>query len=286
MHIKYIYFQANPRGSTRRHNTGLTRSTLQRILKDDLALYPYKIQSKNKLKPADLVRRLAFCQWLVHPRRIHNITFVIGDEAQFLVNGKVCTQNVRHYAPRGNPPVNFTYETDSNNRQSVRVWAGVVDQHLLGPFFFNGNLDSQGYINLIQQQVIPALQQLGYRQARHGVHFNAMYFIQDGAPCHTSRQTRAFLEQYFPGKVVSRFNATEWPPRSPDLNPCDFWLWGYLKAKVYTLPMPASVQELQARIRHECQQIPGNVVQSVVRAMYDRANVCVQRRGRVVEGRD
>jgi hypothetical protein len=24
-----------------------------------------------------------------------------------------------------------------------------------------------------------------------------------------------------------------WPPRSPDLNPCDFYLWGKLKSVVY-----------------------------------------------------
>ena len=25
----------------------------------------------------------------------------------------------------------------------------------------------------------------------------------------------------------------KWPPQSPDLNPCDFYLWGYLKSVVY-----------------------------------------------------
>ncbi|GFV87672.1 uncharacterized protein TNCV_779561 [Trichonephila clavipes] len=31
----------------------------------------------------------------------------------------------------------------------------------------------------------------------------------------------------------SRAFPTAWSPRSPDLNPCDFWLWGYLKNLVY-----------------------------------------------------
>ncbi|GFW24449.1 hypothetical protein TNCV_606901 [Trichonephila clavipes] len=30
---------------------------------------------------------------------------------------------------------------------------------------------------------------------------------------------------------------TAWPPRSSDLNPSDFWLWGYLKAMVYRDPL-------------------------------------------------
>ena len=100
--VQILSFQANPHQSSRRNNVPISRTTLRRILKEDLVLYPYKIERRNKLRPADLGRRLAFCQWLRGNRR-HPITFLIGDEAQFLLNGKVCTQNVRSYAPKGNP---------------------------------------------------------------------------------------------------------------------------------------------------------------------------------------
>ena len=29
-----------------------------------------------------------------------------------------------------------------------------------------------------------------------------------------------------------------WPPRSPDLTPCDFFLWGYVKVHVFVRPSP------------------------------------------------
>ena len=35
------------------------------------------------------------------------------------------------------------------------------------------------------------------------------------------------------------------PPRSPDENPCDFFLWGYVKDQVYVRPLPASIPELK-----------------------------------------
>ena len=35
-----------------------------------------------------------------------------------------------------------------------------------------------------------------------------------------------------------------WPPRSPDLTICDFFLWGYVKDRVYVPPLPATVDEL------------------------------------------
>ena len=37
-----------------------------------------------------------------------------------------------------------------------------------------------------------------------------------------------------------------WPPRSPDLTPCDFFLWGFVKDTVP--PLPANLQDLRNRI--------------------------------------
>jgi len=39
-----------------------------------------------------------------------------------------------------------------------------------------------------------------------------------------------------------------WPPRSPDLTPCDFFLWGYIKERVYVPPLPADLDGLTNRI--------------------------------------
>ena len=39
-----------------------------------------------------------------------------------------------------------------------------------------------------------------------------------------------------------------WPPRSPDITPCDFFLWRYVKERVYVPPLPADLDELTNRI--------------------------------------
>ncbi|GFS52243.1 uncharacterized protein TNCV_4849791 [Trichonephila clavipes] len=47
---------------------------------------------------------------------------------------------------------------------------------------------------------------------------------------HTLDCVQQFLWQHFTNdRVISRAFPTAWPPRSLDLNPCDFWLWRYLK---------------------------------------------------------
>ena len=65
-----------------------------------------------------------------------------------------------------------------------------------------------------------------------------------------------YLGNQFGDRVISRryLRGREWPPRSPDLSPLDFCLWGYLKSKVYS-PRPATLNELQAIIVREVAQI-------------------------------
>ncbi|GBM44524.1 hypothetical protein AVEN_182224-1 [Araneus ventricosus] len=53
------------------------------------------------------------------------------------------------------------------------------------------------------------------------------------------------------------------PPRSPDLTPCDFFLWGYVKDKVYVSPMPTTLEALQERITAAVTDIDGNMLLNV-----------------------
>ena len=60
-----------------------------------------------------------------------------------------------------------------------------------------------------------------------------VYFQQDGATCHTISETIGLLCEKFPGQMISRKGDYNWPPRSCDLTSLDFFLWGYVKDKVY-----------------------------------------------------
>ena len=47
-----------------------------------------------------------------------------------------------------------------------------------------------------------------------------------------------FLDATFPNRWIGRDGPTPWPPRSPDITPLDFFLWGYVKDKVFSTPVP------------------------------------------------
>ena len=57
------------------------------------------------------------------------------------------------------------------------------------------------------------------------------YFQQDGATPHTTYIVQKWLYEEFSNRFVDK---KKWPPRSPDINPCDFYLWAYLKSIVIT----------------------------------------------------
>ena len=56
-----------------------------------------------------------------------------------------------------------------------------------------------------------------------------------------------FLDATFPNRWIVRDGPTPWPPRSPDITPIDFILWGYVKDKVFSTPVP-DITNLKARI--------------------------------------
>ena len=47
---------------------------------------------------------------------------------------------------------------------------------------------------------------------------------------------------------IGRGGTIAWPSRSPDVTTLDFSVWGYVKNKIFVPHLPASLEELRARI--------------------------------------
>jgi len=65
----------------------------------------------------------------------------------------------------------------------------------------------------------------------------------------------------------------EWPPRSPDLSSLDYFLWGYLKGKVYAIK-PRNLEELRQRIIEEAALIAPEFLRNAISSFYDRIAYC------------
>lgn len=93
-------------------------------------------------------------------------------------------------------------------------------------------VNKEGCIELIQNFVVPSLQQ-------SGLEINFLGFQQDGATVHTSDVSMAIMQRLFLRHLISQLGDVAWPARSPDLTACDFGYGASLRAKVLQQNIPA-----------------------------------------------
>ncbi|GFV30904.1 putative DD41D transposase [Trichonephila clavipes] len=165
--------------------------------------------------------------------------FII-DEAHFWLNGYVNKQNCRIWS-EANPPVCRNTVTSRKLTVWCSLWAGGI----IGPYFFkndeghNVTVNGDRYRAMNANFFIPELN-------NHDV--QELWFQQNGATCHTARTTIDLLKDTFGDRLISRFGPVNWPPRSCDLTPLDYFLWGDVKSLVYE-DKPQTLDHLEDNIR-------------------------------------
>ncbi|GFY24194.1 uncharacterized protein TNCV_1012471 [Trichonephila clavipes] len=110
--------------------------------------------------------------------------------------------------------------------EKLTVWCALWAGGIIGPYFFkndeghNVTVNGDRYRAMITNFFIPELN-------NHDV--QELWFQQDGATCHTARATIDLLKETFGDRLISRFGPVNRPPRSCDLTPLDYFLWGLCK---------------------------------------------------------
>lgn len=238
-------------------------------------LYPYKMQIMHELLSDDYEKRVKFSQDMLRllksqPSVIERILF--GDEAIFYVNGHINHQNVRYWA-NSNPHIVFEKPLHS---PKVMVWMGLMKIGLVGPFFFEGSVTGLRYLEMLKGELMPSL--IGMC----GGQTDGMFFMQDGAPPHFANPVKAFLREEFPGRVIGRDLDIPWPPRSPDLTPCDFFLWGFLKQGVFARK-PRDLTDLKNKIIEAKKDVTTEMIEYVLAEFKYRLEQCIQNGGDHIE---
>lgn len=244
--------------------------------------FPYKMSILQQLSEDDYDRRIEFCEIMTariqnDPNLIQNICF--SDESTFFLNGFVNKHNCRYW---DNENPHLFREDHTQYPQKLNVWAGILGNEIIGPIFIEENLTGQLYLNLLENVIDPLITQSLESQVDEEdnplLDEQNLHFQLDGAPPHYALHVRQWLDQRYPDKWIGRRGALEWPARSPDLTPLDFFLWGYLKTMVYKTP-PQDIQDLRHRITDTCRQI-NNVTFTKVRQEFEnRLYFCLANNG-------
>ena len=197
---------------------------------------------------------------------------IFSDEATFTLHGSINRHNCRIWGSQ--PPEK--YQTRVHSSPKVNVWIGITSTKVYGPYFFESNtVTGFGYKEMLENWFVPLL------KARRK--FSSCIFQQDGAPAHFSREVRAFLNQNFPMRWIGRSGPMTWSPRSPDLSPLDYFVWGFLKDRVYQV-QSKNLEELKQRIQPQCcGEISQAMMRNAVCSFRARLEKCIAVNGQSVE---
>ncbi|GFW29431.1 uncharacterized protein TNCV_743731 [Trichonephila clavipes] len=105
-----------------------------------------------------------------------------------------------------------------------------------------------------------------------------LWFQQDGATCHTARATIDLLKDTFGDRLISRFGPVNWPPRSCDLTPLDYFLWVYVKSLVYADKLQ-TLEHLDYNIRRVVADIRPQMLEKVIENWTSRLDYIRTSRG-------
>ncbi|CAF3853183.1 unnamed protein product [Rotaria sp. Silwood1] len=218
-----------------------------------------------QLNEDELDRRSEFCEtWLDKFDNDSDLVDRIfwSDEAKFSMNSTVNRHNCTYWA-RENPHLNFEVP---NNQQGITVWCGISSGGLIGPYLFNDNVNGSLYKEMLVDYLWPKIRRKGF------------HFQHDGAGAHYALVVREWLDEKFPNRWIGRRGPFDWPARSPDLTPCDFFLWGYLKSIVFQTP-PSTIMELQERIEEACEEVTEEMCRKACRSVVHRFRDCLNNDG-------
>lgn len=192
------------------------------------------------------------------------------DEAGFNLDGHGNVQNTRYWSA-SNP--DFTVESRMKSH-TLHVWAGIWSGGVIGPFFFTGTINGARYLKMLEDEIMPEIEAIPNHQE--------LFYMQDGASPHYALIVRDFLNRQFPDRWIGRGGPIAWPPRSPDLTPMDFSVWGVIKDRAYAA-RPGSIQELRQLIIDEFGKLEADYCQRCCENVVTRLLKCTRLNGVQIE---
>lgn len=266
--------EKNPITSIRQvsSSTSTSKSTVHRIMTEDLQLKCWQPVPVQFLTVSDHQLRVKCCEEILqkYSRKLFSNLLFTDECAVYLTPH----HNQMLFWSKDNP--HYT-EQVQQYPPSVMIWAAIGEKHLIGPYFVEGKVTASNYLDLLRNEFFPELLRRGLKRSSH--------FQQDGAPAHTAKTVRDFLNEKFPDKWVGKFGPTAWPARSPDLTSCDNALWGLVKKYVQE-ERPNSIPEMKQAIRNSFTAISDEMLFNIHERTFRRLRLCIDLAGIQVDPYD
>ena len=239
------------------HLTGISRSSVVRIIKNDLRLNNFGRSYCKKLSERERTLRVSRGKRLARYMTIEklNRTF-FSDEKNFKVGHIKNRKNDRFYTTankkRDVPETRLLRQVDTFPKK-IMISAAISKLGKSSIIFVESGIkiNKEVYLKHLKETLIPEMKKLGGR--------NGYVFQQDGATSHTAKVVLDYLEK----KVPEFLPPDLWPPSSPDLNPLDYGIWSILENNVYKVKI-RDMDHLKSRILQCWEEIDQDVINKTI----------------------
>ena len=196
-----------------------------------------------------------------------------SDEATFYVSGAVNCPVVGIWGS-DNPHAYVDHQRDS---PKVNVFCAISTQKVYGPFFFaEETVTGMTYLDMLQLWLMPQLQNIP-----------TFIFQQDGKSRPLPLEVRQYLNSVT--RTLDRACAWKWPtadamaPEVPWHYAMWFFLWGYVKDRLFVPTLPRDLDGQRARIIATVKNIDAPMLTRVWQELAYRIDVCRAARGAHIE---
>ena len=247
-----------------------SRETIRKVYREELNFKPYKKKKTFRLLQTDKPKREKLAQFILknsNTRRNILDWLIVSDEGYFQLTPGVNSQNDRIWA-ESQPNVQ---EEQPLYDQKILVWCAFSKNHTYGPYFFEDKVNGENYLDMLQNYF--------WKEHTKVKDSQWYYFQQDGAPGDIAKAVQDWLKSKFGERFLDK---KSWPPRSPDLNPCDFSVWGDMKNRVYD-PKPSNLAELRQNVEREFKKFKKIDKKSIFDNMKKRSQLVLSENGGHIE---
>lgn len=256
--------------------SGVSRRRALRILRK-YKFRPYKIRKQHHLQPTDPQSRLEFCNWYKQKLLQDPLFYqkVIWTDEVHISSAGIFNRHNEHFWSDVNPYC--TVDVRNQGRFGFSVWCAILGNRILTYHIYQEKLNGDRYYDILNEHIIgDAMDNLSLIERRN------LFFQQDGAPPHRTRRVSELLNTHFGNFWIGNNGPVRWPPRSPDLTPMDFFIWGYIKDNLYKKTNNNIFQLRQNFI--ECVNSISNIhIENAVRSIAKRCVLCINNNGHQFE---
>ena len=247
---------------------GISKGSIQTILKDDLGLS--RVSSRLVPKSLNLFekqRRVEVAKEMLSMSDDDLKRIITGDETWIYAYDPETAQQSSEYRAAGEPKPKKPRQSKSKIKVLLTVffdYRGVVHKEFLPT---NQTVNKEYYLGLLRrlrESIRKKRPQLGQN--------NSWFLHHDNAPSHTAIIIREFFTK-------NQVNVVPQAPYSPDMAPCDFFLFSRLK-----LPLRGhrfeSIEVIQENSLAALKAIPEAEFNNCFEIWKERWNKCIQVEGR------